>query len=123
MSNKTFRRLIAFVGIGALAFAGSVSGALPQSSAHAQLTHATPQLVFRGQVLGTARFGTDGVANFSGTANTIPYWRSSFTSNGTTYPFTMVGADPSTNQSTTIPVWIIPMNFTFSNGDSLRGSD
>src|ERR1700758_679697 len=33
----------------------------------------------------------------------MPHWTSSFTSQGTTYPFTVIGSDPSKGTSTTIP--------------------
>ncbi|HET8853080.1 MAG TPA: hypothetical protein VFN02_11180, partial [Ktedonobacteraceae bacterium] len=68
--------------------------------------------------LGTPTYATDGgVSNFSANATTIPYWRSSFTdpSNGKTYPFTMVGTNPSKGDvTTTIPTVIIPFRFTFA---------
>lgn len=68
--------------------------------------------------IGTARFSTAGsVTNFSPSATTIPYFRSQFTdpTNGSTYPYTMVGTDPAgANVSTTIPTAIIPFRLTFS---------
>jgi hypothetical protein len=81
--------------------------------------------------IGTARFTTDqGVSNFSAKATTIPYFRSFFTdpSNGGTYPFTMVGTDPSLGDaSTTIPTVIIPFRFVFvssaSSNNVLDGTD
>jgi hypothetical protein len=70
-----------------------------------------------GDGIGTAKFSTDQQAtNFSAKATTIPYFRSSFTdpTNGVTYPFTMVGTDPSKGDvSTTIATVIIPFRFTF----------
>jgi hypothetical protein len=111
------------------AAAASVVVLLPQASrtASGQGTNAAT-----GDGIGTAKFTTDqGVANFSATADTIPYWRSSFTdpTNGITYPFTMVGTDPSAgNVATTVPTVIIPMSFTFvSSADpnihTLDGTD
>jgi hypothetical protein len=49
---------------------------------------------------------------------TIPYWTSTLTdpTNGVTYPFTMVGSDPSLEQSTTVETRIIPLSFTFVAG-------
>lgn len=70
-----------------------------------------------GDGIGTAKFATDGAAgNFSASATTIPYFRSSFTdpSNGATYAYTMVGTDPSGNATTTIPTVIIPLKFNFA---------
>lgn len=67
--------------------------------------------------LGTPKYATDGgVTNFSARANTIPYFRSSFTdpTNGVTYPYTMVGTNPKAGDvSTTIPTVIVPFRFTF----------
>jgi hypothetical protein len=50
---------------------------------------------------------------------TVPYWSSSFTdpTNHLTYPFTMVGSDPTLGQSTTVDTRIIPLSFTFVAGD------
>jgi hypothetical protein len=117
-------RAAAAVAVGTLALAGSITGMTsPVAGAHATSTTGDKQLVFNGQVIGTAKFGTDGsAANFSADATTIPYWRSSFTWNGTTYPYTMVGANPNTNSSTTVTTWVIPLKFNFSNGDSLDGN-
>ncbi len=71
----------------------------------------------KGDGIGKPMFKTEaGVTNFSASAITIPYFRSSFTdpSNGVTYPYTMVGTDPAAgNVSTTIPTIIIPLSFTF----------
>src|SRR6185436_1416487 len=71
----------------------------------------------KGDGIGKPMFKSEaGVTNFSATAITIPYFRSSFTdpTNGVTYPYTMVGTDPSAgNASTTIPTVIIPLSFTF----------
>jgi hypothetical protein len=41
-------------------------------------------------------------------------WNGSFTYQGTTYNFNMVGAQPSTNKSVTIPVEIIPIKIVIS---------
>jgi hypothetical protein len=49
---------------------------------------------------------------------TVPYWSSSFTdpTNRVTYPFTMVGSDPTLGQSTTVDTMIVPLSFTFVAG-------
>ena len=53
------------------------------------------------------------------TAN-IPMWSSSFVVGGTSFPFTMIGTNPASGSATTtVPVVIIPLRFTFSNGTSL----
>lgn len=73
--------------------------------------------------LGTPKF-TTAPSNFSANATTLPYWQSSFTdpTNGVTYPFTMVGTNPSTNTTTTIPTEIIPMSFTFAQSASANNT-
>jgi hypothetical protein len=71
-----------------------------------------------GDGIGTAKYMTDDSAGtISSTAVTIPNWGSSFTdpTNGVTYPYSMVGANPATNSSTTVPFVIIPLDFTFDN--------
>lgn len=53
----------------------------------------------------------------------IPMWSSSFTVNGTTFPFTMIGTNPASGSATTtVPVVIIPIRYTFSNGTSLSAT-
>ena len=49
--------------------------------------------------------------NAAGLASTVPLqtFNGSFVSGGTTYTYNMVGTDPSTNVTTTIPVFIIPL--------------
>jgi hypothetical protein len=49
---------------------------------------------------------------------TLQEWNGSFISNGTTYPFVMVGADPSTNQGALITTWIIPVKLILSDGST-----
>jgi hypothetical protein len=45
---------------------------------------------------------------------TVPFWQSTFTYNGTTYPFQMVGTDPAqAGQTTTVPTVVIPIDVTF----------
>jgi hypothetical protein len=84
-----------------------------------------------GDGIGTAKFTTgQSATNFSAKAATIPYFRSAFTdpTNGVTYPFTMVGTDPTKGDvSTTVPTVIIPFRFTFvasaDPNNVLDGSD
>lgn len=71
-----------------------------------------------GDSIGTAKYLTDGGAGtISPSAVTIPNWGSSFTdpTNGVTYAYSMVGANPASNSSTTVPFVIIPMDFTFAS--------
>src|ERR1700730_18114865 len=70
--------------------------------------------------IGTPKFTTDSaVTTVPATSKTVPHWTSSFTYQGVTYPYTMVGTNPVTNSTTTLDVAIIPFDFVFANGDSL----
>src|SRR3954466_52890 len=70
------------------------------------------------------KFLSEGGATPFRTTKTIPYWSSSFTdpTNNVTYPYTMVGAPPSTNGRTTIPAVLVPFRFVFADGTILDGS-
>ena len=55
----------------------------------------------------------------SPTVTTVPFYSSSFTANGQTFPFQMVGTNPLlTAASTTVPVEIIPFKVVFSDGST-----
>jgi hypothetical protein len=59
------------------------------------------------------RFTTEDVLAGTG----LPTWTGSFTHSGTTYTYVMVGTDPSKGSATTtVPVAIIPLKLTFSDG-------
>src|SRR5215469_14660744 len=79
------------------------------------------------QVSGKPIFTTLGGASPLPTDKTVPHWFGSYTdpTNGGTYGYNMVGnGDPRTyTGTTTVPTEIIPMNFTFSTGQSFNGSD
>ena len=50
-------------------------------------------------------------------------WSSSFDYNNAAYPYTMVGTDPTLGDATTtVPVTIIPLTITFSNGKVFKGA-
>lgn len=50
----------------------------------------------------------------------VPLWKGSFDFAGKTYPYTMVGTDPSEgSQTSTIPVVIVPIRFAFADGTVL----
>jgi hypothetical protein len=74
--------------------------------------------------VGTPKFVTStNVITVPRTTNTIPHWTSSFTFQGTVFPFTMVGTNPATsNVTTTVPTVLIPIKFVFANGDELDGT-
>jgi hypothetical protein len=46
----------------------------------------------------------------------LPSWNGSFTFSGTTYNYNMVGSAPSTNTSTTITTYIIPVKIVITRG-------
>jgi len=71
------------------------------------------------------KFTSEGGATPFRTDKTIPYWSSSFVdpTNNVTYPYTMVGTNPSSgNVTTTVPSVIIPFRFVFSNGVVMDGA-
>jgi len=74
-----------------------------------------------------ATFTTAGGARPLATTKTIPHWHGSYTdpTNGVTYGYNMVGADPKLNSTTTVPTDIIPVNVVFSasGGYALNGTD
>jgi hypothetical protein len=48
-------------------------------------------------------------------ATPLPTWNGSFIYKGTTYTYNMVGNDPSTDLSTSVPVYIIPIKLIITN--------
>ncbi len=54
---------------------------------------------------------------------TIPYFTSSFTYNGTSYPFHMVGTDPAKGSATTVvPTLLFPLKLKFADGSVFDSS-
>jgi hypothetical protein len=50
-------------------------------------------------------------------AQTVPFFNDSFSLNGTTYPYTMVGTNPRTSKATTtVPTVVVPLRFVFADG-------
>jgi hypothetical protein len=93
--------IVAGATIVAAAGAGSGSAQLPQLK--------------KGQI-GSPRFEDGASADPAGAPNTIPFWSSSAFDpiNKVTYPFTMVGANPASGKSTTVPTEIIPLNVVYT---------
>lgn len=117
---RLFSKRSLLLSVGGLAVASLVLAAVVTYAPHpAHAAHAAPPA--DGQVV--PKFATDGGVNGFRTLNTIPWWGSSFSFNGTTYPFTMVGTNPSTNSSTTVPTVIIPLKFVFSPKSNLGGGN
>ena len=53
-------------------------------------------------------------------AVSLPSWNGSFTFSGTNYTYNMVGTAPSTNTSTTIPTYIIPVKIVITNRNGTK---
>ncbi len=74
-----------------------------------------------------AQFTEMGGATPLATDRTVAHWHGQFTdpTNGVTYGYNMVGADPATGAATTTPTDIIPLDIVFSanDGAALNGSD
>ena len=70
------------------------------------------------------RFGVEPLGTSpKSNARTVPTWGSSFTYNGTTYPYRMVGTDPAAGSaSTTVPTEIVPFRVVFADGAVYDGS-
>jgi hypothetical protein len=72
------------------------------------------------KINGAPSFSTEsGVTTVPASSKTVPHWTSSFTYSGVTYPYTMVGTNPSTNSTTTVDVVLIPIQFVFADGLAL----
>ncbi len=86
---------------------------------------------FKGKIGDTAKFYTfkakpaiqSATHKRSTLIDTIPYWSSLFAYKGLTYPYQMVGTDPSAGSAITrVPTEIIPLNLVFSNGINFDGT-
>jgi hypothetical protein len=101
----------ATVGIPAATAAGSGSSALPVMNLSRS----------------NAEFTEMGGATPLNTDKTVAHWHGTFTdpTNGKTYGYNMVGADPRTNGSSTTPTDVYPINVVFSanKGYTLNGTD
>ncbi len=53
-------------------------------------------------------------------AASLPSWNGSFTYSGTNYSYNMVGTAPSSNTSTTIPTYIIPVKIVITNKNGTK---
>jgi len=107
MNQRLFARIALLAALTALAFGllGGVNFAQDEDdSAQPQAGPRGPKPMFTTL---TPRY----LSNLLGPLSpTVANWAGSFTTGGTTYDFTMVGSDPSsTNTTTTVPVYIIPI--------------
>jgi hypothetical protein len=114
MTRFIARKLTALAGITlALPFLASTASA---STAPAPIT--VPDSAIHASTV------TVGGANPLSTSRTVPHWFGTAVnpSNGITYGFNMVGADPALETSTTITADIVPLNVVIS-GQTFSGSD
>ncbi len=114
--SLTLLVLCALIALIAFAFSPTIQAQSPQ---------------FKGTIGDTARFyqfqaspaTRSATRNHSSLVESIPFWSSLFAYNGLTYPYQMVGTDPSAGSATTrVRTEIIPLNIVFSNGTSFDGS-
>ena len=93
----------------------------------AQATSGNTTLPVKDLSTSNAKFTETGGATPLATDKTVAHWHGQFTdpTNGVTYGYNMVGADPATKAATTTPTDVIPINVVFSanNGYALNGSD
>ncbi len=117
-SHKLFAPLLLCVLIALSAFTFA-----PASQAHTSQTKGsigdTPRF-FQFQANPVTRSAT---RNHSSLVKSIPFWSSLFAYQGLTYPYQMVGTDPTTSAATTkVRTELIPLNVVFSNGTSFNGA-
>jgi hypothetical protein len=104
-----------------LTFLATAAGALVASSVSVAAGSSNPIVVDDSQAPTTVVIGGAPVLN---TTKTVQHWSGSTLDphNGVTYQYNMVGVDPTTNSSATIPVDIIPLNINVA-GQAFNGSD
>ncbi|HLJ36053.1 MAG TPA: hypothetical protein VKU38_20515 [Ktedonobacteraceae bacterium] len=109
--SKFLMRLFAALGV-AMALALTF-GAFGASAAQVASSKSTPRYFTFHHNFSAAALAKSGLA----------HWTSSFTSEGKTWTYSMVGTDPSKgSQTTTVPVTIIPLKMVFSNSKSFDGT-
>src|SRR3954452_17959692 len=94
-----------------LAVVAAAAGAMPPASAAGNTSLPVKNLAAK-----DAKFTEMGGATPLRTDKTVAHWSSRFTdpTNGVTYGYTMVGADPATSGSSTTPTDVVPLNLVFS---------
>ena len=99
--------------------------AMVNAPAHADQINASTQAAPKITVKSKPRY-VHFHANFTDTAlatTGLQHWVSSFTSEGKTWKYSMVGTNPSLGSATTtVPVTIVPLLLKFSNGKSFDGT-
>ncbi|MBV8373126.1 MAG: hypothetical protein JOY69_07675 [Candidatus Eremiobacteraeota bacterium] len=108
--TRSYLRAAAIVGVASLITACS-GGALNQNLPSAGQAGSQPSIALKQQShpINVEHRYTGSLINTLQTG-ALPTWNGSFTYNGHTYNYTMVGANPASNNSTTtIPVTVIPL--------------
>lgn len=110
------KSLFIFVSVGmmvALVFSVSVVSGRPAYASPDSGVKGTPRFVQFHHSFSDAALAASG----------LPHWSSSFTAEGKTYKYTMVGTNPAKGSATTtVPVTIVPLKLVFSNGHSFDGT-
>ncbi len=116
MKNKATLIFAAFFVIITLSLSGVLLLGSSLHAAYATASNAPTQIRYTTRPL--HRIGsTQALPTSAAAIGNIPTWSSSFTYGGQSYPYTIIGSDPSKgSQTTTIPVRIVPVTFVFSNG-------
>ncbi|MEO7002159.1 MAG: hypothetical protein ABI068_10055 [Ktedonobacterales bacterium] len=122
MRSRTAKVLV--VVVSGMLIAAVVLGAAAFTFFNVHTSHASPTATFHGKPrfysvhhnASNAQIATAGYTN-------LAHFTSSFTYQGATYKYTMVGTNPALgSRTTTIPVTVIPLKVVFSTGHPLNGA-
>ena len=99
----------------------TTSGLVPQR----MVPQGSPSLPLLGKMVALPARGIDrsSLARDGAAGTTLANWTGSFVSQGSTYPYTMLGSDPSAGSATTaISAVLIPLKVVFSDGTELNAA-
>ncbi len=109
--------LVAAALLAPLLLVGQASGV-----AAATCTPRTTTTNFHEEHVGEGSLGA--VVTIPADVASVPTWSGSFTTDGKTYPYTMVGTDPAAGSATTtVPVLLVPLRFDFASSHCSLGDD
>ncbi len=100
------------IGAAALLATCCFGSAVAQNSGDAQIAQQKPKA--RYTVMPPRLFSEDVMPRAS--SSSLQTWNGSYSYGGSTYTYNMVGAAPSSNQSVTVPVYIIPIKIVVTSG-------
>jgi hypothetical protein len=113
--------ILVMIGVALLASASPVSAATGGNDV--QVINWRPPSRISQNVARTAQAAT-ATGSRQQKIETIPYWASAFTYQGTSYPYTMVGANPAKGSSINIvPTLLIPVKIILPNGAVYNGEN